>query len=106
MAFVYQVRFEIQPEEMSHLEIGASLERVLSYLRSLLPNQTGFVTARAMYSVDDPKETHLIFHSVWETWSDLQGHRASRLSEEKVLTEFRPHVSMHDLSFDTFEEVA
>jgi hypothetical protein len=48
----YQIGFDIRPEQMSELEIGASLERALGYLRILLPGETGHITSRAMYSLD------------------------------------------------------
>jgi quinol monooxygenase YgiN len=105
MPYVYQVSFDIQPDQMSELQIGASLERVLGYLRSLLPNEIGFVTARAMYSLDLPDTTHLVFESVWESWEDLESHRQSELAEAKVLAEFEPHVSTEHLVAHVFEEV-
>ena len=105
MAYVYQVSFDIRPDQMSELEIGASLERVLGYLRTLLPAEVGFVTSRAMYSVDIPETTHLVFQSIWESWGDLDGHRQSSLAEDKVLTEFKPHVALKDLSVHVYEEI-
>jgi len=105
MAYVYQVSFDIRPDQMSELEIGASLERVLGYLRTLLPAETGFVTSRAIYSVDIPETTHLVFESVWERWGDLDDHRQSSLAEDKVLTEFKPHVALEDLSVHAYQEV-
>jgi hypothetical protein len=105
MAYVYQVSFDIRPDQMNQLQIGASLERVLGYLRSLLPNETGFMMARAMYSLDVPDTTHLVFESVWESWEDLESHRQSELAESKVLVEFEPHVSTEHLAAHTFEEV-
>jgi hypothetical protein len=106
MAYIYQVSFDIRPEQMGELEIGASLERVLGYLRTLLPAETGFVTSRAMYSVDNVERTHLVFESVWENWGDLDDHRQSSLAEDKVLTEFKPHVALEDLSVHAYQEVA
>ena len=106
MAYVYQVSFDIRPDQMSELEIGASLERVLAYLRSLLPGQPGHITSRAMYSLDVPDRTHLVFQSVWDTWDDLEVHRQSSLAEEKVLIEFEPHVALQDLAVHAYEEVA
>jgi hypothetical protein len=106
MAYVYQVSFDIRPDQMSELQIGASLERVLGYLRSLLPGQPGHITSRAMYSLDMPDRTHLVFQSVWEAWDDLKAHRQSSLAEDKVLTEFQPHVSLEDLVVHLYEEVA
>jgi hypothetical protein len=106
MAYVYQVSFDIRPDQMSELEIGASLERVLGYLRTLLPAEVGFVASRAMYSVDSAERTHLVFESVWETWEDLEEHRRSSLAEDKVLIEFKPHVALEDLSAHVYQEVA
>ena len=106
MAYVYQVSFDIRPDQMSELEIGASLERVLAYLRSLLPGEAGHITSRAMYSLDVPDRTHLVFQSVWDTWDDLEAHRQSSLAEEKVLTEFEPHVALEDLAVHVYAEVA
>jgi hypothetical protein len=106
MAYIYQVSFDIHPDQMNELEIGGSLERVLGYLRTLLPSENGFVTARSMYSLDEAERTHLIFQSVWEHWEDLESHRESSLAEDKVLSEFQPHISLEDLTRHTFEEVA
>ena len=106
MAYVYQIGFDIRPNQMSELQIGSSLERVLAYLRALLPGEAGYITARAMHSVDVPDSTHLVFQSVWEGWDDLENHRRSSLSEDKVLTEFKPHVELQDLTVHVYEEVS
>jgi hypothetical protein len=105
MAYIYQVSFDIRPEQMSDLQVGASLERVLAYLRTLLPGQPGHITSRAFYSIDVPDHTHLIFQSIWEAWDDLEAHRSSSLAENKVLTEFQPHVALEDLDLHVYEEV-
>lgn len=105
MAYIYQVSFDIKPSQMDELEIGASLERVLGYLRALLPSEPGYVTSRAIYSLDIPDTTELVFQSIWESWDDLDAHRASSLAEAKVLAEFQPHVSLEDLSVHMYEEV-
>ncbi|NPV08567.1 MAG: hypothetical protein HPY83_11490 [Anaerolineae bacterium] len=105
MAYVHQVSFYIGPEQMSELQIGAALERVLAYLRSLLPSQPGFITARALYSVDIPDRQHLIFQSQWELWEDLLAHAESGLAEGKVLVEFGPHLSQGDLVVHDYSEV-
>jgi hypothetical protein len=106
MAYVYQVSFDIHPEQMNELEIGASLERVLSYLRALLPGEAGYITSRAMSSLDDLDRTHVIVQSVWDHWEDLSRHRQSSLAEDKVLSEFEPHVTLEDLVVHAYEEVA
>ena len=105
MAYVYQVTFDIRPDQMTELQIGASLERVLGYLRVLLPGEPGYTSARAMYSMDYPDRTHLVFQSIWDEWTDLDQHRQSALAEDKVLTEFQPHVTIQDLSVHVYKEV-
>jgi hypothetical protein len=105
VAYIYQVSFDIRPDQMNELEIGASLERVLSYLRALLPSEPGFVTSRAMNSLDIPGKTQLVFQSEWETWGDLDAHHQSLLAEAKVLTEFQPHVALEDLAVHIYDEV-
>jgi hypothetical protein len=106
MAYVYQVSFEIRPEQMDELQIGASLERVLAYLRALLPSEVGHITSRAMSSVDVPDRTHVIVQSVWNSWEDLARHRQASLAEDKVLSEFEPHVTLEGLTAHAYEEVA
>ena len=108
MAYIYSVSFDIAPDKMEELQIGASLERTLGYLRTLLPSETGFLTARAMYALnrDEDGEIDLIFQSVWDRWEDLQAHRKSSLAEDKVLREFAPHVELEDLRVRIYEEVA
>jgi quinol monooxygenase YgiN len=105
MAYIYQVSFDIRPDQMTELEIGSSLERVLGYLRTLLPAERGFITSRAMRSVGIPQRVHLVFQSVWEEWEDVERHRQSSLSEDKVLKEFEPHVALEDLASQIYEEV-
>jgi hypothetical protein len=105
MAYTYQIGFDIRPDQMSELEIGASLERVLGYLRTLLPGEAGHITSRAMHSLDREDKVDLVFESVWETWEDLEAHRQSSLAEDKVLIEFEPHVSLEGLSVRVYEEV-
>jgi hypothetical protein len=105
MAYTYQVSFEIEHEQMEQLHIGAALEKILGYLRTLLPNQPGFISARAMYSLDIPGKTHLQVQSIWDEWEDLLAHQRSALAEQKVLSEFEPHVALDDLSVHVYEEV-
>jgi hypothetical protein len=105
MAYTYQVSFEIEHEQMEQLSIGATLEKILGYLRTLLPNQTGYISARALYSLDMPDKTHLQVQSTWDEWEDLQVHQRSGLAEQKVLSEFEPHVALEDLSVHVYEEV-
>ena len=105
MAYVYRVGFDIGREQMTQLEIGGSLERVLGYLRTLLPSEPGFTQTRALHSLDPQGPIHLIFESTWETWDDLAAHQESSLLEDKVLLEFEPHVELKDLSSRIYEEV-
>ena len=108
MAFIYSVSFDIGPDKMDELRIGASLERTLGYLRTLLPSGTGFITARAMYALDPDQdgEIALIFQSVWDRWEDLKAHQGSSLAEDRILREFAPHVQLQDLRVRIYEEVA
>lgn len=105
MAYIHEVGFDIFPEEMEQLRIGAALERTLGYLRTLLPNQPGYITARAMFSLDRPETIHLIFQSVWETWDELEAHANSRLAEYQVLEDFEPHVELEEISVHLYQEV-
>ncbi len=56
MAYIYEVSFDIRSNQLSQLDIGAPLERVVGYLRTLLPSEPGYVTSRAMYSLDDARQ--------------------------------------------------
>jgi hypothetical protein len=105
MAYIYQVSFEIEHNQMEQLRIGAKLEEVLGYLRTLLPNMPGFITARAMFSVDIPEKTFLLVQSIWDQWEDLDIHRKSNLAEQRILNDFEPHVALEDLKVHIFEEV-
>lgn len=105
MAYIYQVTFTIAPDEMDQLQIGHSLERTLGYLRTLLPSEPGFITSRALYSLDYAERTHLIFQSEWVQWEDVKAHRASALLEDKILQEFQPHVPLEHLNAHIYEEV-
>jgi hypothetical protein len=108
MAYIYSISFDIGPDKKDDLQIGASLERTLGYLRTLLPSEIGFITARAMYALDPDEngEVDLIFQSVWDRWEDLRSHQESSLAEDKVLREFAPHVELEDLRVRIYEEVA
>lgn len=105
MAFTYQVSFEIGHEQMEQLRIGTTLEKVIGYLRTLLPNEPGFISAHALYSLDTPGKTCLVIESSWDQWEDLQAHQSSGLAEQKVLSEFEPHVAIEDLTVQIYGEV-
>ena len=105
MAFLHQVEFTIGPEHLSELEIGASLERVIGYLRTLLPGEPGFISARAYQSLKYEPVVHVQVASLWDTWEDLLSHRDSALAEDKILSEFEPHVQIDDLRVSIYREV-
>jgi heme-degrading monooxygenase HmoA len=105
MAYMYSVSFEIPSERMDELQTGAALERVLGYLRALLPSEPGFTTVRALRSTGPVGRISVLVESVWETWDDLVHHRQSSLAEDKVLEEFGPHVELSDLTARTYQEV-
>ncbi|MGD8406798.1 MAG: hypothetical protein PVJ21_24280 [Anaerolineales bacterium] len=105
MAYIYEVSFDINKKQMSQLQIGQPLERVLGYLRTLLPGEPGYVTSRAMYSIDNPDNTYLVVQSVWERWEDLENHKNSTLAEQKTLTEFASHINEEALRVRIYEEV-
>jgi len=105
MAYIYEVSFDIDKDQMSQLQIGQPLERVLGYLRTLLPGEPGYVTSRAMYSLDDPDNTNLVVQSVWERWEDLKNHKDSSLAEQKTLTEFASQIDPEALKVRIYEEV-
>ncbi len=105
MPYVYEISFEIRPDQMSQIEIGQSLERLVGYMKIRLPVQSGFVFADAWYSVDDAEKTRIIARSEWSEWSDVEGHRKSTILEDHLFEEFEPHVSSEDITIRTYAEV-
>jgi hypothetical protein len=105
MPYVYEVAFDITPNQMSQLEIGQSLERLVGYMKVRLPSQSGFVYAAGWYSVDDPDKTRIVTRSEWSDWSDVVMHRKSYLLEDQVFEEFEPHVSKDTIAIRTYAEV-
>jgi hypothetical protein len=106
MPYIYEMSFEISSDELDALKIGAGLERVLGYLRTLLPSETGYVTSRALYTVENEQNTRIAFWSEWEEWEDLVRHRSSPLLEDKILEEFKPHIKLEGLSTRVYNEIA
>ncbi len=107
MSYIYRISFEIDRDDFGSLSIGHGLQKSLGYLRSLLPNESGYITSRAMYSISDEDKTHIIFESIWDTWDDLQTHlKTSLLEESKLLNEFKLKVKLLDLAASIYEEVA
>ena len=105
MPYIYETSFTIHPDQMDQLEIGHSLGRVLGFLKVRLPDEHGFMTSRALYSVDDPETTRLVLTSEWGSWEALERHRASEMAETKVLSEFEPHVSPGDMATRIYAEI-
>jgi hypothetical protein len=106
MAYLHVVNFDINSDQLDALKIGASLERVLGYLRTLLPGEIGYITARAFYSVESDEVTRIVFLSEWEEWEDLQKHEKSSLVEDKIIKEFDPHIKLEHLTSRIYNEVA
>lgn len=105
MPYVYEVSFDIHPDQMNWLEIGRSLERLVGYMKVRLPYQPGFVSADAWYSVDDSQQTRIVARSEWIDWNDLTVHRASELIEDQVFEQFDPHIKKEDVAIRTYAEV-
>ena len=105
MAFIYRVSFDLDPDQVAELSIGAPLERVIGYLRVLLPSHQGYLTSRAMYAVEPSEPVEVAFESVWQSWGDLVAHRESDLVEAKVLAEFGLHISRDALRVGIYEEI-
>jgi hypothetical protein len=104
LAYVYQVSFDIPPERQAQLEVGSSVERVLGFLRVSLPAAPGYMTARAVYSLDLPDRIRVVVESVWDHWEDMETHRQSALAEDKILREFAD-LMPEMLEARTFREV-
>ena len=105
MPYVYEVSFEIRPEQMTQLEIGQSLERLVGYMKIRLPVQRGFMFADAWYSVDDPAATRIVTRSEWSDWTDVEAHRTSSILEDHLFEEFDPHVTPESVTIRTYAEV-
>ncbi len=107
MPYIYQTTFDIETKDIDQLAIGRSLQLSIAYLKAFLPNEPGFINARAMYSMDHGEITHLIFESTWEDWSTLENHRAkSPFAEEKMLHRFELKVEPFNVYSHIFEEIA
>lgn len=104
MPYIHETSFTVSPDEMDELQIGHSLGRTLAYLKALLPNEHGFMTSRALYSVDDPATTRIVLLSEWGSWEALEKHNNSALAEAKALAEFE-HMSPSDLTTRIYAEI-
>jgi hypothetical protein len=105
MPYTYEVSFEIRPDQMTQLQIGQSLERLVGYMKIRLPVQPGFVFADAWYSVDNPEATRIVTRSEWSDWSDVEAHRDSAMLEDHLFEEFAPHVARESVTIRTYAEV-
>jgi hypothetical protein len=105
MAYIYQVSLKIGDDQMTELQIGSSLERVLGYLRTLLPSQEGYITSRAMHSLENEEKVRVVVESVWQDWEAYMSHRDSSLAEDKIILEFAPHVTRDELVQSAYQEV-
>jgi quinol monooxygenase YgiN len=105
MAYFYEISFDIHQDQMDELSIGGSLERVLGYLRTRLPGESGFVTSRALRSIGDSKPFRIVVWSEWQDWEDLLAHKDSNLIEDKVLLEFNPHIKLEHLTTNIYSEI-
>ena len=105
MAYTCQVGFDIHPGQTTELQLGASIEKALAYLRLALPGEPGHVDSRALSSLDMPDRTHVLFESTWETWEDVEAHRKSSLAADKLLTELGPHVTLQNLAVHIYQDV-
>jgi hypothetical protein len=105
MSYLYEVSFNVDPKALSKEKLNIPLEKVLGYMKPLFPSQKGWMDARAFFSLNEKNNTYVVCISEWEYWEDLENHRKSNLSEDKVLEEFGPHIKEKDLIIRIFEEV-
>ncbi len=107
MPFIYQTTFDIETKNLDELQIGHSLQLSLAYLKAFLPNEPGFINARAMYSITHNDVTHVAFESTWEDWETLERHREkSAFAEGKMLSRFEMKVTPQNVANHVFEEIA
>ncbi len=107
MPYIYQTAFDIDTDDIDQLQIGRSLQLSLAYLKAFLANEPGFINARAMYSLEHDKRTHVYFESSWEDWGTLTAHRErSPFAEQKMFHRFELKVTPKDLVEHIFEEIA
>lgn len=106
MPYIYQTTFDILEKDLNELQIGHDVQLSLSYLKAFLPNEPGFINARAMYSLTHEENIHLIFESSWEDWATLESHREkSPFAEEKMISRFEMKVTPINLATHIYEEI-
>ncbi len=105
MPYAYELTFDIPAEKAGAINrVGASLDRIVAYLRAFLPNFEGYQGVRAMYSLSIPGMVRVKFLSFWENWSDMDYHIRSAFQEAKVFERFG-HVPPERMSIEIYEEV-
>jgi hypothetical protein len=106
MTYIYQTTIDLETTDTDQIRNGKSLGSALAYLKALLPDEPGFVTARAMVSMGKNDKTHLIIESNWEDWESLEKHlQESPFAEKKILLQFDLQVKSLDLTTAIYEEV-
>jgi quinol monooxygenase YgiN len=105
MAYFYEISFTIDHSQLDELAIGGSLERVLGYLRTILPEKPGFISSKALRSVADSNPVRVVVWSEWQDWEDLLEHVGSSIIEDKVLLEFDPHIKLEHLTANSYYEI-
>ncbi len=107
MPYIYTTTFDIDTDDVDQLQIGRSLQLSIAYLKAFLANEPGFINARAMYSLEHEKRTHVAFESTWEDWGTLQAHRErSPFAEDKMFHRFELKITPKDLVEHVYEEIA
>ena len=106
MAYIYQTMFDLRSEDADQLHIGKSVGSSLAYLKAFLPNEPGFINARAMVSMSQYDKTHVVFESSWDDWESLETHlEKSPFAEQKIIPQFDILVKLQDLTTNIYEEV-
>ncbi|MHB9032207.1 MAG: hypothetical protein ACYC6L_04060 [Anaerolineae bacterium] len=105
MAFLYQVDFDLSPEQINEIRVGSSLEMTLAYLKNLLPNEPGFISAHAYTALAKSDQIHVVVTSLWDTWRDVKAIQDSNLDVVKVLQQFEPAVEFKNLTVSLFQEI-
>lgn len=106
MPYIHAVWFDLPSAKADELQIGAGLQRVIGFLRSVLPNEPGFVTARGFYSIDGGDTIHIEFQSVWQDWDSLVTHQSTSFAAEKILAHFQDIVPREAFTARTYQEIA
>jgi hypothetical protein len=88
MAYIHQISFIIDRDQLGRLDVGSPLQKGLSFLRVQLPDFEGFITSRARYSIDEGDDVLVVVESVWDDYESLEEHRASGVTEEKLRDDF------------------